>query len=101
MNIGVVGQSFQAEFRKTDNALRDKARAKTGNADQSSFTPKAVDLNSNSGDVETVRAQINRTPDVREEKLAEVREKIRTGQYDDPDVIDHIAEALSKNIFVA
>ena len=54
-----------------------------------------------SASVDAVRSQIDRTPDLREEKLAEVREKIRTGQYNDPDVVDHLAEALSKNIFVA
>ena len=101
MNIAAIGQSFQGEFKKTDSALRDKGKAKGSDTDRTSFTSKAVDLGNSAASVDAVRSQIDRTPDLREEKLAEVREKIRTGQYNDPDVVDHLAEALSKNIFVA
>jgi anti-sigma28 factor (negative regulator of flagellin synthesis) len=100
MSVGAIGNSYQAAFRKIDNARNDQSKSKSSSADNSSISQDAVDLGSNASSVETVRAQVAMTSELREEKLAEVREKIRTGQYNDPEVIDNLAAALAKSIFI-
>ena len=54
MNIGAIGQNYQAEYRKIENAKNDKAKAKSNTSDKPAFSQKAVDLDP--GDMAAGRA---------------------------------------------
>lgn len=100
MNIGALGQSYQAEFRKNDGARADRAKAKAAPADSPSISSKAAGADINSATVDAMKSQIALAPDIREEKVAAVREKILRGEYNSPEVIEHLANTLARSMFL-
>ncbi|MGM0380748.1 MAG: flagellar biosynthesis anti-sigma factor FlgM [bacterium] len=49
--------------------------------------------------VSRVQEAIRETPDVRADRVAEVRGRLESGEYDSPEVIDDVAERMT-NVFL-
>ena len=97
--IGSIGSSYQAEFGKLDAERNEKKARAASASDKPSFSQKALELASTkTASLDTIKAQIADAPDVRNEKLDGVRQKISSGYYNDSKVIDQIAESLTRTI---
>lgn len=77
--------------RKVDNSPKAKVLQKT---DTTNFSENAQRLSKTKASVEIVASQIQNTPEVRQEKVEEVREKIQQGFYNSSDFAGRLAEKL-------
>jgi flagellar biosynthesis anti-sigma factor FlgM len=97
MRISAVTQPLSAELRKVESAKKDKEKSgKTGSADRSDFSQNAQRLSETKAQFQTIATSISAQPDVRTEKIAEVRQKIENGYYNSDAFIDQLAEKLMK-----
>ena len=96
MRISALTEAMQPELRKLDTARKAEKQPKARAVDRSEISSKAQQLSETKEQVEVVAAQIAGQPDVRTEKIAEVKEKIRNGFYNSPEFIDTLANKLMK-----
>jgi flagellar biosynthesis anti-sigma factor FlgM len=97
MRINAVTQPLSAELRKIESARK----AEKGNkgqkapaADRSDFSANAQRLSETKAQFETIAASVAAQPDIRPEKVAEVKGKIERGYYDSEEFIDKLADRL-------
>jgi flagellar biosynthesis anti-sigma factor FlgM len=99
MNIGALGQSYQAEFRKADSTAKtDKARSKPVVSDTPTISTKAAELSKSTADISAVTSQIAQLPDIRADKVQAAREKIASGYYESADVIEVLADKMARSV---
>jgi len=99
MRINALAQTYNAEFRKIENARKAEKDAKTGKAqvvDQTEFSSNAQRLSETKAELQTIAASLSAQPDVRMEKIAEVKQKIENGYYNSDEFIDKLADKLMK-----
>lgn len=96
MRISAVTQSYQSEVRKVEGARKtdktDKNRAVR--VDNPEISSKAHRLSETRAQVETIAAQVEIQPDVRMDKVSEVREKLEQGFYNSPEFLDKLTDKL-------
>ena len=82
MKIRDLNETTLEHIQKQNKASRVKS-AKTGSVSGTGGTSKVdqVSISGKSRDMQKLRAVIADTPDVREDKVAELREKIASGRY--------------------
>lgn len=76
----------------------DKASGPSESAGAAASSADEVNISSDARLAQTLnRAMkaIDETPDVREDKVAEVEEKLEEGFYDSPEVLDEVAEQVT------
>ena len=98
MRISTVTQPLSAELRRVESAKKDKEvrSAKAPVADRSEFSPGAQRLSDTKAQHETIAASVSAQPDVRVDRIAEVKQKIESGYYDSEEFIDKLADKLMK-----
>ncbi|MFP4687242.1 MAG: flagellar biosynthesis anti-sigma factor FlgM [bacterium] len=77
--------------------IEKSARQKSG-AEQSAGRSDRVNISNNARLARTVaRAQkaIQEAPEVRADRVAEVKERLAEGYYDSPEVIDEVAQSIT------
>ncbi|MBN1128024.1 MAG: flagellar biosynthesis anti-sigma factor FlgM [Chitinispirillaceae bacterium] len=97
MRINTVTQSLSAELRKIEAARKTEKEiknAKASSPDRSEFSADAQRLSDTKAQSETIAAAIIGQPDIRAEKVAEVKNKIEQGYYDSEEFIDKLASKL-------
>lgn len=79
--------------------LKGLEQSSRGSSDSSAATPSdEVDISGDARLAQTldrVSKAIQETPEVREERVAEVRQKLDSGQYDSPEVLEDVAERIT------
>jgi flagellar biosynthesis anti-sigma factor FlgM len=97
MRINAITQPLSAELRKVESARKtekDGKGVKAHLADRSEFSANAQRLSDTKAQFETIAASVAAQPDVRPEKVAEVKSKIEQGYYDSAEFIDKLADKL-------
>lgn len=97
MRIPTITEAYSAELRKTDNQRRTEKPSSKGKAarpDRSDFSSAGQRLSETKGQADVVAAQMKNAPDIRPEKIAEVKRKIAEGFYDSEDLKDKLADKL-------
>lgn len=98
MRINAVTQPLSAELRKIDSARKADKGGKTARAPQSSdrseFSSSAQRLSDTNAQFQTISASLSAQPDVRSDKIAEVKTKIEQGYYNSDEFIDKLADKL-------
>ena len=97
MRISAVTQQFHAELRKVNNARRTERSDKnnrTTRTDRSDVSADAQSLSEVKAHFDTIAANLSVHPDVRAEKISEVREKINNGFYNSEEFIEKLADKL-------
>ena len=96
MRIDPISSKVASEIKKVESAKKtDQERLKASlKPDRSTFSSDAQRLSDTKANSDIVSTQLNSEPEIREEKVAEVRKKIADGYYDSPEIIDKIAEKL-------
>ncbi len=104
MNINNVSQPLKNELRKVENAKKtDKSvkASKAGATDRSELSSKGKQLSETKGQMQVISATLNAHPEIRNEKIAEVKTKMQNGYYDSDKFIDRLADKLLEEFGVA
>jgi len=94
MRIHAVSQSYSAELRKIENAKKVDKDQKTGKADKSEFSAGAKRLSETKAQFQAIEASLSVQPEVRMDKIAEVREKIENGYYNTPEFLEKLTNKM-------
>jgi len=96
MRLDPISSKIISELKKVENARKgDKNDIKVSHKhDSSIFSSKAQRLSETSANIDIVASQLANEPEIRIEKVEEVREKIKKGFYNSPEFIDKLAEKL-------
>lgn len=96
MRINAITQPLSAELRKVESAKKAEkdSRSSRPAADRSEFSANATRLSETKAQFETIAASVAAQPDVRPERVAEVKQKIEQGYYNSSEFIDKLADKL-------
>lgn len=97
MRIDALTQPFATELKKIDNARKTEKEGKTGKlsvTDRSDFSSSSQRLSTTKAELETISASLSAQPEVRTEKIAEVKQKIESGYYNSDEFVDKLADKL-------
>ena len=101
MRISTVSQQTSIKMRKS-KALRKPGSAQRGwsaeKTDIYSFSSKAEALQSAGAKAQVLAASISEIPEIRAEKIAEVRAKIENGYYNTSEFAENLARELLKEM---
>lgn len=98
MRIHAVSQSYSTELRKIDSAKKiekDSKAAKT-NVDRSDFSSGAKHLSETNTQIESIQATLSVQPEIRADRIAEVRQKIENGYYNSDEFLDKLTDKMLK-----
>jgi flagellar biosynthesis anti-sigma factor FlgM len=100
MRISAIGELFNPEFKKVDNAKKtDSAKSKAASAsstDRTDLSSSGKRLSATMAQVDVISAQLSSQPEIRPEKVAEAKQKISEGYYDTPEFVDKLADKLAQ-----
>jgi anti-sigma28 factor (negative regulator of flagellin synthesis) len=96
MRLQPVSEQISTELKKIENARRPESaqKSKGTRPDRSDFSANAQRLSETKADADIVASHLQGQPDIREEKVADAREKIKNGYYDSPEFVDKLAAKL-------
>jgi flagellar biosynthesis anti-sigma factor FlgM len=96
MRIAAISELLNTENKKIESAKKidGASKSKTVPPDKTEFSSGAQRLNSTKAEMDIVNSKIAGEPDVRPEKIAEVKQKIQTGYYNSDDFNDKLATKL-------
>lgn len=98
MRIDHVSQPFKAEIAKQVDSVQKKVRPnKVKEGDKAEFSSDGKLLNDTLSSLQSTRSYVEKAPEVRVNRVAEVKEKIKQGYYDSPEFADQLAEKLIKD----
>ena len=103
MRINAVSQPYSTELRKIESAKKaDKdSKTKATNADRSDFSSGAKRLNETKAQIETVEATLSVQPDIRADRISEVRQKIDDGYYNSDEFLDKLTNKMLKEFGIS
>lgn len=97
MRINAITQMIQSELKKIDNAKKgsvNSSESQKKSEDKTEISEVAKKLSSENTSIESITATVNSHPEIRIEKIEEIREKILSGYYDSPEFLDKLATKL-------
>ncbi len=101
MRISPVQTQIINEIRKSDPAARKADAAKSSYAskgtDSVGLSDSARKLSTSAADTSAAIAGMNAAPEIRQDKIDEVKKKIESGYYNTPEFTDKLAEKLAKD----
>ncbi len=102
MRISSLGALFNPEIRKGDAVAKknEPAKGKSSGTDRTELSSSAQRLSDTSAQMGIVSAQLSAQPDVRPDKVAEVKQKIQNGYYDTPEFVDKLADKMAQEFGV-
>ena len=99
MRISAISEVLNSEIKKNESAKKTEnaSQSKTIQVDKTELSIKGKRLNETKAHIDVVSSKIANEPDIRPEKVTEVREKINSGYYDSEEFIDKLANKLLKD----
>jgi len=95
---GILSHLNVDQIKKADASKKaGTAAAKKVEKDASIISSDGKRLSETAADINTVRAQTDAQPEIRVEKVEEVKEKIKNGFYNSEAFIDQLAEKIMKD----
>lgn len=97
MRINAITQPLSTELRKIENAKKAEKEgkgARTLPTERAEFSDNAQRLSATKAQFEAIVTSVSAQPDVRPEKVAEVKQKIEQGYYNSDAFIDKLADKL-------
>ncbi|MFC1726221.1 flagellar biosynthesis anti-sigma factor FlgM [candidate division KSB1 bacterium] len=98
MNISEISPISNSQPVKKTVPKKKTSSEGTTVADQVQISPKARSLQSSQAVRKAALSALKTTPDVRDDKLKEVRQKIESGFYNQPQVMNDVANRIIDNI---
>jgi flagellar biosynthesis anti-sigma factor FlgM len=103
MRLESINNMASAEFRKVNTSSTKKKtdalekNERVTRSDSTSLSSNIERANSAEASARMISARINAEPDIREEKVAEVRSRIESGYYDSSKFAEKLADKLIEN----
>lgn len=101
MRLESINNIVSAEFRKVESskkkAASDSKSPKLTRGDKASLSTGAQKMSETAASSKMVAARITAEPDVRANKIAEVKGKIESGYYNSSQFADQLADKLIKD----
>ncbi|HEX7511285.1 MAG TPA: flagellar biosynthesis anti-sigma factor FlgM [Chitinivibrionales bacterium] len=96
MRISAIHELLNTEAKKVEGAKKaeSSSKGKSFPVDKTEFSSKAQRLNDTKAQIDSISSKIAAEPDIRTEKVAEVKEKIKNGYYETADFVDKLADKL-------
>jgi len=105
MRLMPISEKITTEIKKIEQARKadNLPKSKALKSDKSEFSPGARErLSETQANAEVVKAQLASEPEIREEKVEEVRKKIENGYYDSPEFLDKLTDKVMNDLgFIA
>lgn len=97
MRIDPINSKIASEIKKIEKAKKfdktHKAKAPL-KPDTTNFSPSAQRLSETKANIDIVSAQLAGEPEIREDRVEDVRNKINQGYYNSPEFVDKLADKL-------
>ena len=97
MRIDPINSKIASEIKKIEKAKKfdqtHKPKA-SQKPDTTNFSPSAQRLSETKANIDIVSAQLAGEPEIREDRVEEVRNKINQGYYNSPEFVDKLADKL-------
>jgi negative regulator of flagellin synthesis FlgM len=103
MRINAVTQPITSELQKIESVRKTERESKLSKAppvDHSQISSDAQKLSETSAQFETITSSITAQPEVRMDKIDDVKKKIESGYYDSEEFIEKLADKLLKDFGV-
>jgi anti-sigma28 factor (negative regulator of flagellin synthesis) len=102
MRILPVSQTLSSEIQKISNVKKQDGspKVKASAGDSSTISAKGQRLNDTKAGTEIILNQIANEPDVRLDKIEEVRQKIKNGYYDSPEFMEKLTDRMIRDLGV-
>jgi anti-sigma28 factor (negative regulator of flagellin synthesis) len=103
MRINAVTQPITSELQKIESVRKNERESKVSKtlpADHSEISSNAQKLSETKAQSETIISSMSAQPEIRSEKIDEVKRKIESGYYDSEEFIDKLADKLLKEFGV-
>ncbi len=101
MRLESIQSAMSAEFRKVDgtkkSASTNKAATYTRASDKTSLSSDARGVSEQESSARVVAARIDAEPEVRADKISEIRQKLDDGFYNSSQFADQLADKLIKD----
>jgi anti-sigma28 factor (negative regulator of flagellin synthesis) len=92
-----ISETITTEVKKVEQARKTEStqKARALSADRSEFSAGARErLSETQANVDVVKAQISSQPDIRTDRVEEVRKKIESGYYNSPEFLDKLTNKV-------
>ena len=98
MRISAIGELLNPEFKKVDGAKKtEAAKSKAGSStDRTDLSSSGQRLSETKAQVDIIASQLGSQPEIRQDKVAEAKQKINDGYYDTPEFVDRLADKLAQ-----
>lgn len=99
MRIGAISEILNSEIKRVEGAKKTEhsSSSKAIPLDKTELSIKGKRLNETKAEIEVISSKLANEPEIRPEKIAEAREKIKNGFYDSEEFIDTLADKLLKD----
>ncbi|MFH0919055.1 MAG: flagellar biosynthesis anti-sigma factor FlgM [Fibrobacterota bacterium] len=103
MRIQSIVSQFNVDaVKKIDQGRKAASASKAPRAtDSSSISSDAQRLSATASDINTVKTQAAAQPEIRAERVQEVKERIKSGYYNSEQFIDSLAEKIMKDFGIS
>lgn len=98
MRISAIREMLNPEFKKVDNAKKtETAKSKAGTSpDRTDLSSSGQRLSETKAQVDVIASQLSSQPEIRQDKVAEAKQKINDGYYNTPEFVDKLADRLAQ-----
>ncbi len=99
MRIGAISEILNSEAKKVEASKKTESssQSKAVPLDKTELSAKGKRLNETKAQMEVIATKLANEPDIRQEKIVEVQEKIKNGFYDSEEFADKLANKLLKD----
>jgi anti-sigma28 factor (negative regulator of flagellin synthesis) len=96
MRIESIANAITSEIKKVENSKKpeNNQKSRAASADSSEFSTKAQRLSDTRASADIILNKIANEPEIRQDKIDEVRQKIANGFYDSPEFLDKLTDKL-------
>lgn len=104
MRLNAITQPYSSELRKVESAKKaekENKSAKVSTADRSEFSSGAKQLSETKGQFGTIAASLSVQPDIRADRITEVRQKIENGYYNSEEFLDKLTDKMLKQFGIS
>jgi anti-sigma28 factor (negative regulator of flagellin synthesis) len=100
MRISAIRELFNPELKKVEDSSKktEPSKRKLPASDSTELSQNAKRLSNTKSNLDIVAIQVNNSPEIRPEKIEEVKQKISDGFYNTPEFTDKLAEKLAQDL---
>jgi flagellar biosynthesis anti-sigma factor FlgM len=100
MRISAMTEILSTETKKVDNTRKSDSvsKSKAFPSDKTELSSDSQKLSETNAQIDSISTQLASEPDIRSDKVDEVKEKIKNGYYDSSEFVDKLADKLMQDL---